>query len=330
MTWLDDRPIPVVPGAEHRWVSVRGVQLHVAEFGQGPPVLLIHGLLQHWYAWRKLVPLLSGDHRLVCIDLRGFGWSEQTRCGYDLTSLGRDVIAMLDTLRLAQVDLVAHDFGACIAFRICLQAPRRVRNMIALNMTHPWPQTLHLVPNLWRLWFTALWEYPVVGRLALRHWPVLTRYLFRREVADPGTWSDPELDEFVEATRHSARAIQSVLWQYVRHDIPALAVSAQRHQSLSVPTLLLAGADDPVIPPSLLAGGEKHADNLTVSVIPNAGHYLHEEHPTVVARAVRDMVHTTSAPPALTSGQVLLDPGYGGEPRLQDELTEPARPTSPI
>lgn len=294
MTSPDDRPIPDVLGAEHRWVDARGVQLHVAEFGQGPPVVLLHGLLQHWYAWRKLTPLLSADHRLVCVDLRGFGWSEQARRGYDLSSLARDVIALLDTLRLAQVDVVGHDFGAGAAFEMCFQAPQRVRSLTALNMVHPWPQRRHLFPNLWRMWFTAFWEYPVVGRLVLRRWPGFTRYLLRREVADPSTWSDAELDEFVEATRHSARANQSVLWQYVLHDIPGLVLRARRRQSLGVPTLLLGGADDPVIPPSLLAERDTGAANLDISVLPNAGHYLHEEHPSVVARAVRDMVHRTA------------------------------------
>jgi pimeloyl-ACP methyl ester carboxylesterase len=164
MKALDGRPMPVVVGAEHRWVDVRGVQLHVAEVGQGRPVVLLHGLLQHWYAWRKLVPLLSGEYRLVCVDLRGFGWSEQARRGYDLASLGSDVVALLDTLGLARVDVVAHDFGAGVAFEMCLRAPHRVGNLISLNMVHPWPERRHLFLNMWRMWFTALWEYPVAGR----------------------------------------------------------------------------------------------------------------------------------------------------------------------
>ena len=295
MTPLSDRPMPDLPGADHRWVRVRGVQLHVAEIGQGPPVVLLHGLAQNWYAWRKVAPLLSGDRRLICVDMRGFGWSEQPRRGYDLTSLGQDVLVLLDNLGLAQVDMLAHDFGAAVAFEACLQAPERVRALVALNMVHPWPQRRDAVRNLWRMWFTAFWEYPVVGRLVLRRWPAFTRYLLRREVTEPSAWSDADLEEFVEATRHSARANQSVLWQYVRHDIPALIFRARRREWLGVPTLVLAGAEDPVIPPSLFAGGDKHADRLEVRVVPGTGHYLHEERPTVVASAVNEMTGVTSA-----------------------------------
>ena len=70
------RPFPDVPGVTHRFVTVRGVRLHVAEAGGGDPVLLLHSFPQHWYAWRRVIPLLAGQYRLICPDWRGFGWSE--------------------------------------------------------------------------------------------------------------------------------------------------------------------------------------------------------------------------------------------------------------
>ncbi|MEV8567864.1 alpha/beta fold hydrolase [Streptomyces sp. NPDC051322] len=78
--------MPALDGAVHRWVTAGDVRLHIAEFGAGRPVVLLHGFPQHWYAWDRLVPLLAADHRLICVDLRGFGWSEQTRRGYDTDS----------------------------------------------------------------------------------------------------------------------------------------------------------------------------------------------------------------------------------------------------
>lgn len=294
MAPITDRPLPDLPGAEHRWVNVRGAQLHVAELGHGAPVVLLHGLAQHWYAWRKVAPMLSDDYRLICVDLRGFGWSEQTRRGYDIGNLASDVTALLDALELQRVSLLAHDFGADVAFRICLRAPERVESLVVLNMTHPWPKQRQLLPNLWRMWFTAFWEYPILGRWVLRHWPAFTRFLLRREVADTDGWHDADLDEFVEGTQHSARAEQSLLWQYILRDIPALIGRTRRHQRLAAPTLMLAGAKDPVIPPSLLAGADKHADRLEVRVIADTGHYLHEERPAIVAAAVRDIAHATT------------------------------------
>ena len=65
--------MPEVPGVAHRYVETGRLRVHIAEAGSGPPVLLLHGWPQHWYAWRKLIPLLAGSYRLICPDLRGLG-----------------------------------------------------------------------------------------------------------------------------------------------------------------------------------------------------------------------------------------------------------------
>ena len=261
--------------------------MHIAMFGRGHPILLLHGFPQHWYAWRKLVPLLSDDFRLLCIDLRGFGWSEQTRDGYSLNDLASDVVALIDVLELPSVGLVGHDWGAQVGFRVCFAVPERIDAFVALNMVHPWPQHRQLLPNLWRMWFTAFIEYPVLGRWVLGHWPSFTRYMLRREVADPGEWHDEDLREFVEATQVSAHAGQSLFWQYVARDIPNLVCGVNRRQHLSVPTVLIGSEHDPIMPPGLLTGGEKHADRLGLRIVPGAGHYLNEERPELIADAVR-------------------------------------------
>jgi pimeloyl-ACP methyl ester carboxylesterase len=69
-------PLPPVEGVEHRFVRANGIRIHVAETGQGPPLMLLHGGPQHWYAWRHIIPELAGEFRLICPDLRGFGWSD--------------------------------------------------------------------------------------------------------------------------------------------------------------------------------------------------------------------------------------------------------------
>lgn len=288
-----DRPMPPLEGAEHRWVTVRGAKLHIAESGSGAPVVLLHGFPQHWYAWRALVPLLADDYRLICVDLRGFGWSEQTKRGYDTDGLADDVLALLDALGLDRVTLVGHNWGAGVGFRLCRRAPERFRAFLALNMAHPWTRHRDVLPNLWRMWFTAFIEYPVLGRLVLRHWPAFTRYLLRRAVADPAGWRDADLAEFTEAAQASAHAGQAMFWQYVVRDIPAGFRGTHRRRQPAVPTLVLGGEHDPVIPPALLRGGDPHADDLTVRVVPGAGHHLHEERPELVAEVLRKLIAET-------------------------------------
>jgi len=127
VTTPSSAPMPHLDGVRHRDVAVDGFRMHVAEAGEGPPVLLVHGWPQHWYAWRKVIPLLSGERRLLCPDLRGFGWSEAPPGRYDKQRLADDLAALLDALDLESVELVAHDCGAWAGFLLALDHPRRIR-----------------------------------------------------------------------------------------------------------------------------------------------------------------------------------------------------------
>jgi pimeloyl-ACP methyl ester carboxylesterase len=287
------RPLPGADGASHRWVEVRGIRLHVAEYGAGAPVLLLHGFPQHWFAWHPVATLAaSARRRLIVPDLRGFGWSEQSRRGYDIDGLAEDMLALADALELGRVGLVGHDWGAHVGFRMCLRAPERFHGFLALNTPHPWVRQRNVLPQVWRQWYTAFVEYPLLGRAVLRHWPAFTRFLLRHQVADPAVWPARELAEFSAAARESAHAGQAMFWQYVLREIPALLRGTWRRQRLTVPTLLLGGERDNVYPPSMLAGAEGHADALTVRIVPGVGHFLPRESPHVVADAVRELFGT--------------------------------------
>jgi pimeloyl-ACP methyl ester carboxylesterase len=281
------RPLPDVPGVVHRFVAARGARFHVAQAGAGDPVVLLHGLPLHWYAWRKVIPELAGDYRLFCIDLRGCGWSEATRRGYSTGEQVRDVLAVMDALGLERVRLIGHDTGGWLGFALCLDSPERFSGFLALNTSHPWPDRASLIRSAWRFWYTALWEYPGAGGFVLRRWPGFTRFLLRRWAGPPYRWDPAELEEFVRAsgTRSGSRAIQQALWQFVLRDIPALAL--RRHRSrLAVPTLILGGEKDPVsrpVPSRRMAG---QADDLEIAVVPG-WHLLAETAPRIVASAAR-------------------------------------------
>lgn len=99
----------------------------------------------------------------------------------------------------------------------------------------------------------------------------------------------------------SAHAGQSLFWQYVVRDIPAGFRGTHRRTRLTVPTRVLGGELDPVIPPALLRG-EPYADDLTVRIVPGAGHHLPEERPERVADELRSLVSGTRRPPGGAEG----------------------------
>ncbi len=285
------RPFPHVPGVTHRYIDVEGVRVHVAEAGRGDPVMLLHSFPQHWYAWRHVIPLLSGQYRLICPDWRGFGWSEAPPRGYDTASRAADMLALMDSMGLPRVRLLAHDWGAHAALTVALQAPERVSHLLAVNSAHPWLQQRRMLPQLWRFWYTALFEYPGIGRLVLRTWPAATRFLLLRGATDRTVWQPGEVEEFVAASRQpgSARAGEALHWQFVLHDIPGIILRRYRGLRLTVPTVIMAGGEDWMLPPEMLAGADRHADDLQMRVVPGAGHFLPDERPTEVAEAAREL-----------------------------------------
>jgi pimeloyl-ACP methyl ester carboxylesterase len=281
-------PLPDLPGVAHRFVSARGARFHVAQAGAGDPVVLLHGLPLHWYAWRKVIPELAGEYQLFCPDLRGCGWSEYTPHGYSTGEQVLDVLAVMDALGLDRVRLIGHDSGGWLGFALCLSAPERFSGFMALNTSHPWPGRARLVRHAWRFWYTALWEYPGAGSFVLRRWPGFTRFMLRQWAGPSYRWDPAELEEFVRATRTrpGSRAVQQSLWQFVLRDIPRLAMRGHRRGLLAVPTLILGGAKDPVARPAPSRRLADQAGDLEIAIVPG-GHLLAETAPATVADAAR-------------------------------------------
>src|SRR4051794_2455046 len=108
--------MPEVAGVTHRDVDVGGVRLHVAEAGEGPPLLLLHGWPQHWWCWRYVIGELATTHRVIAPDLRGFGWSDAPPGDYAKATFAADVLALMDAEGLDRVRVIGHDWGGYTAF----------------------------------------------------------------------------------------------------------------------------------------------------------------------------------------------------------------------
>jgi pimeloyl-ACP methyl ester carboxylesterase len=287
--------MPHVPGVRHRFVTVRGARVHVAETGSeaGPVVLLLHGFPQHWYAWRTVMTALADDHRVVAVDLPGFGWSDPATHGYSTAERARDVLALLDELNVDAADLVGHDWGAWLAFRVALDAPTRVRRLVAISELHPWPLQRHLLPNIWRMWVTALFEIPGLGALAQQR-RSLIRWFLRRDSSNPAAWTDELVDAYANqsALPAIAHAGQRMHGAFVVRDIARLARRRDHRRVFATPTLLVTGDHDTYIPPGLMAVPRTRADLVRLQVVPG-GHFLLDDNPNDVARAIRSHLATT-------------------------------------
>jgi pimeloyl-ACP methyl ester carboxylesterase len=239
---------------------------------------------------------LAVDHRVYALDLRGAGQSEAPPRGYDSATLTSDVLAVLDALDLPAVQLVGHQWGGWLGFTVGLAAPERFNSLLVVNAPHPWLPYRNLLPQMWRFWYTALLEYPVLGAWVIRTRPGVLRLLLRR--GRPGL-PNSEVDVFVDVARDPvrARAGQQLHWQIVLRDIPRRAFGGYRRRHLTVPTMLLGGTRDLALSPRSLTDAGVHADDLRVRIV-DGGHYLPEEHPDQVATAARELTPSPHRPPS--------------------------------
>jgi pimeloyl-ACP methyl ester carboxylesterase len=277
--------LPELEGVQHRFVDLPNLRMHVAEAGEGDPVVLLHGWPQNWWAWRRLIPLLAGRFRVICPDQRGFGWSDAPTSGYEKETIAEDILQLLDALQLPRVRLIGHDVGGFVAFLICLKEPNRVDRCVALNTGHPFVKpTPTALGTFWRFWYWPLLGAPLLGSWLVRH-GVFQAILRSWFTTDRAGWSPSEDEVFLQSLREPARALASskTYRSYLLKDSPRVLFGQYRSQRLIVPTLMLHGVEDHMLREPFLRGFEPFADEMTIELVRGVGHFIAEERPQLVA-----------------------------------------------
>jgi len=278
--------VPAVAGVAHRHVSVNGVRLHVAEAGHGPPLILLHGWPQHWWCWRHLIPRLARDYRVLAPDLRGWGWSDAPRDDYAKATFAADILALMDAEELGRVRLIGHDWGGWVGFLLCMRHPERFSQYLALNIAPPWPTVdPRVLLELWRFWYQVVVAAPRLGTWVLRNRPDLVEKVIKLNARDGSAWTSAEMNAFTEPLEDRERARASSLYYrtFLLRELAPLIRGRYRSHRLTTPTRLLFGIHDRAISTRLLAGFEPYADDMEVELVAQAGHWIAEEAPDLVA-----------------------------------------------
>jgi pimeloyl-ACP methyl ester carboxylesterase len=135
----DRRPGDDLPGIRHRYVDARGLRMHIAEAGQGPLVLLLHGFPECWYSWRhQLTALAEAGYHAVAPDQRGYCRTGGPAAAdqYTILHLTGDVVALMDALGEPRAVVAGHDWGAPVAWHAALLRPDRLRGVIGLSVPY--------------------------------------------------------------------------------------------------------------------------------------------------------------------------------------------------
>ena len=151
------------PGFEAHWIDTEIGRIFARSKGDGPPLVLVHGFPQTQAMWHRLAPRLSETHRVVCMDLRGYGWSAAPRGDeghetYSKRAMGRDVVAVMEALGHVRFAVAGHDRGARVAYRLALDHPGRVERLAVLD----------ILPTF------VVWQQIRAGAIPAAHWGFLS------------------------------------------------------------------------------------------------------------------------------------------------------------
>ncbi len=153
------------PGFTSHWVSTDVGKVFARAGGEGPPVVLIHGYPQTGAMWHRIAPELARTHRVVVVDLRGYGWSSAPEGDggvetYSKRAMGADIVRVMEELGHVRFAVVGHDRGARVAYRLALDHPGRVERLALID----------IVPTL------AMWdEINAAKAMKTYHWMFLAQ-----------------------------------------------------------------------------------------------------------------------------------------------------------
>jgi len=296
----------------HRDVHANGIRVHVAETGEGPLVLLLHGFAEFWWSWRhQLGALGDAGYRVVAVDLRGYGDSDKPPRGYDAWTLAGDVGGLIKALGERDAHLVGHAWGGMLAWTVAAMHPRLVRSVSSVAAAHP----MALRREIRR---TALRGKPdnqarALGHLFRAQAPLVPeRWLTNDDAATVETlmrrWSGPkwtdEPDFADAAARHrSAMMVRGAAHsslEYYRWAVRAqLRGEGRRYRDamqrkITVPVLQLAGAVDPCVLPRTLAASDAWTTRRVLThTLAGVGHFPHQEAPAATNRVLAEFLAAT-------------------------------------
>jgi pimeloyl-ACP methyl ester carboxylesterase len=264
------------------------VRLHAVIGGDGPPLLLVHGWPQTWYAWRMLMPTLARDFQLIAVDQRGIGLSDKPADGYDSATLANDMVGLMDALGHQRFALYGTDVGMPIAYAVAADHPERVVRLVVSEAPLPGispSPPLFLPPQLnARLWHLAFNQLPkineqlVQGREEIFFGAEFDASAGSRKLsADAVTYYIGLLAADPEALRGS--------FEFYRAVTTTIAQNEQRKATrLTMPVLAIGGAE---------SSGEGVgntmklvADDVQSMVLPGSGHWVAEQAPEALLSAL--------------------------------------------
>jgi haloalkane dehalogenase len=282
--------LPGFPFAPH-YIEIDGVRLHYVDEGSGETILCLHGVLEWSYSYRKAIPLLAAKHRVLALDLVGFGRSDKfvERSDHTLEVHAGFLEGFMDALGIERVTLVASDWGAVVGLRVATERPERFSRLVIMNTTLPSGDApLNFTFMLWRQFVELAPDLPIARVISMG-----MAHGYRMTKAETAAYEAPFPD-----ARYKAAAVELPL-SLPRKDSDPGAADMRRIQhklsSWTKPALVMFSDQDPLFSKdyrffrSLIPSARTQPD----TIIRETGHFLVEERGEQIARNILAFVERT-------------------------------------
>ena len=270
-----------------RYIDTGKLRQHVVIGGDGPPLLLVHGWPQNWYAWRLVMPALARDFEVIAPDQRGIGLSDKPDSGYDPATLANDLVALMDALGHERFAVVGTDTGLPIAYALAADHPDRVERVVLAEVPGPpgaVPSPPFFAPDPLndRLWHIAVNRLEGVNeQLVTGREDIYFGYEFAIQA---GKKLPDELVAYYVGLLRNPDSLRGTFAFYRDWGTMMTQNEERKNRPLTMPVLGLGGeasAGDGV------GGAMKQlAEDVETAVIPGAGHWFAEEAPEETVAAL--------------------------------------------
>jgi pimeloyl-ACP methyl ester carboxylesterase len=296
-----------VPPIISRRLPTATLDFAIDEAGTGPNIALcLHGFPEDRFSWRHQLPFLAerGWHA-AAPDLRGYGGTTRPkgRAAYRLDHLVADVAAMFDALEAENGPggrrlLIAHDWGALIAWQFAIQQTRRLDGLIIMNVPHPavFQHVIRRSPRqIARSWYVFFFQIPVLPELLLRaRGAAAVGRAFSDMAVDKTAFPPSVLDHYRQAAAQPG-ALTAMI-NYYRANLGVLA-SAAPTPMIHTPVLMVWGEQDTALGLELTEGYGPYVANFTLNRLPGVSHWVQQEAPAKVNAAIAAWLKTNQILP---------------------------------
>jgi pimeloyl-ACP methyl ester carboxylesterase len=279
--------------AKGSFLSVDGVRLHYSDRGEGAPVVLIHGNAVTGDDWNtsKVAELLLHKHRVVIFDRPGFGYSERPRGRVWTAAQQADLLReALQQLGIERPIVVGHSWGTIVALALAVRHPSEMSGLVLLSGYYFWtvrPDVLFVLPGA-ILGLGDLLRYTISPILGWLQMPLLKWIMFSPARVSPRFQAEYSPAMALRPSQIRATSVDGALM------IPGVLNLRAHYRDLTMPTVIIAGADDKVVFKRNSERLKRILPGSVLQIVKGAGHMVHHFVPQQVVEAVASMTRASS------------------------------------